>query len=246
MLVAFGTSVPEARKVFDHIDARAKERFAGYDIRWAFTSSFIRKKLAKQGIVTLSPDQVVANLQKEGVSRAVFQSLHIAPGQEFKEIESVDTGDMEISIGSALLTDDEDINQVVRILGKNRIGSAANIIVAHGNEHKPQFNKQLIAFTKVAETRHKNTWVCSVEGQPGTESLKIAKQKAGRLGKVNFIPLMIVAGDHILNDVMGDEADSWKTVIGAKKTTCAKPLGYNDKILEIYFNHIDEAMKKLK
>ncbi len=50
VLVAFGTSVDSARQVFDYIDQQARKRYAGYDLRWAFTSQFIIDKLKKQGL----------------------------------------------------------------------------------------------------------------------------------------------------------------------------------------------------
>ena len=45
---------------------------------------------------------------------------------------------------------------------------------------------------------------------------------------------------------MGDTEDSWKSAVGAKQTSCAKPLGYNDKVLDVYFQHLDEALAELK
>lgn len=49
LLVAFGTSVPEARKAFDHIDRKVKTAFPATDVKWAYTSRIIRHKPAKQG-----------------------------------------------------------------------------------------------------------------------------------------------------------------------------------------------------
>ena len=89
VLVTFGTSNAKARKVFDYIDAAAKKRYPKHDIHWAFTSQFIRKKLKRQGIEVKSLEEVVADLRKAGHASAVFQSLHVAPGQEFNEIDVV-------------------------------------------------------------------------------------------------------------------------------------------------------------
>ncbi len=246
VLVAFGTSVSEARKVFDYIDTAARKRYPSADIRWAFTSSFIRKKLAGQGIVTKSVSEVVANLKANGCDRAVFQSLHVVPGQEFSEIGKVDTDGLKIAVGKALLTTDADIADVIAALNKHIDPDAANVIAAHGNDRHPEFNVQIVAFAKAIEAAHENVFVCTVEGQPGTDGLKAARDLAATKGRANFIPLMIVAGDHALNDVFGDEDDSWKTVVAARQNALAKPLGYNDAVLDVYFRHIDEAMETLK
>ena len=246
VLVAFGTSVPEAREVFDHIDTAARNRYPDSEIRWAFTSQFIRKKLKARGVVTKSVDEVVADLRADGFSSAVFQSLHVSPGQEFREIGKVDMTGLDIAVGSALLTSDGDIAAVIAAVGKDIDPDAANVIAAHGNSHHPEFNEQVIAFAEAIEAQYDNVFVCSVEGQPGTDRLADARELAEIKDKVNFIPLMIVAGDHIRNDVWGETSDSWKSIIAAPVNTASKPLGYNDAVLEIFFTHIDQAMATVK
>jgi sirohydrochlorin cobaltochelatase len=244
VLVAFGTSVPEARKVFEYIDAAARKRYPGRDIRWAFTSKFIRKKLKARGVVTHSVEEVIADLRARGIGRAVFQSLHVVPGQEFHEIAEANAAGIKVAVGKALLTTDADIAAVLAALDPEIQPDAANIVAAHGNDRHPEFNQQIIAFAQTMQAR-KNVFVCSVEGQPGTGGLQAARKLAEKTGKVNFIPLMIVAGSHIRDDVLGDTEDSWKSKMDAKTTTCTTPLGYNDAILAIYFKHIDEALKGL-
>lgn len=246
VMVAFGTSVPEARRVFDYIDSKVKEKYSGYNVRWAFTSEFIIDKLKKQGVVTKNLSQVVADLKKEGYKSAVFQSLHIVPGQEFKEIDTVDTSGLKVAVGKALLSNDEDIVNTINALQANIDASAVNILAGHGNDHHPEFNAQLVAFAKKIESQYPNVFVCSVEGQPGTDKLNDAKEMAVKTGSVNYIPLMVVAGDHIINDVMGDEADSWKSIVAAKENSCAKSLGFNDRVIDVYLEHLKQALMNVE
>ncbi len=245
VLVAFGTSVPQARRVFDYIDTAARNRYPDADIRWAFTSKFIRKKLKARGVITQSLAEVVVDLKVEGFASVVFQSLHVVPGQEFSEIGQVDTNGLKIAVGTALLTTDADIAAVIAALSKDIDPEAANVIAAHGNNRHPEFNQQIVAFARAIESAHANVFVCTVEGSPGTDGLGAARDLAATKGKANFIPLMIVAGDHILNDVYGDQTDSWKTIVSAPASTRSKPLGYNDAVLEVFFKHIDQAKAKL-
>jgi sirohydrochlorin cobaltochelatase len=243
VMVAFGTSVPEARKVYDYIDAKVKERYADHDVRWAFTSEFIRAKLKRQGMITKSPQETAADLIGEGFTTAVFQSLHVAPGQEFAEINAINNLGLNIAVGKALLSRDTDIEKVIDALGRDIKANSTNVIACHGNEHHPEFNKQLLVLAQQIESRYANVFVCSVAGQPGIDKLKTASLRAKETGAVNFVPLMIVAGNHIMNDVIGDEADTWKHIVGAAETACAKPLGYNDQIIDIYLDHLHEALQ---
>ena len=245
VLVAFGTSVETARLVFDHIDVQTRKRYVGYDVHWAFTSQFIIDKLKRQGIVTHNVAEVVAELRNKGVKSVVFQSLHVVPGQEYRSVLAEDTSGFQVAFGDALMTSDKDIDAVVAALGKDIHTQQPTVVVAHGNDHHPEFNQQLVALAKVIEKKYPNLVVASVEGQPGIGSLKKVKANSDKQGSVKFVPLMIVAGDHIMNDVMGDEEDSWKSIIQAKNSECAASLGWNNSILEIYFSHLDEALQQL-
>lgn len=246
VLVAFGTSVDSARKVFDYIDEQARTRYADYDLRWAFTSQFIIDKLKKQGVVTQNVEEVVNDLKREGKTSVVFQSLHVVPGQEYKSVKDIDTSGLNVAIGDALMTTDADIAAVVTALGEQIDVKQPTVIVAHGNDRHPQFNEKLVALTDVIEKQYPNLAVASVEGIPGIDSLQRIKKLSAVEGSVKFVPLMIVAGDHIMNDVMGDEEDSWKQIIQAEKSECIPSLGWNDKILSIYFSHLDKAIMSLE
>ena len=246
VLVAFGTSVAEARKVFDHIETRAKERFPGYDIRWAFTSQFIINKLKKQGIVSHSVAEVVNELRQLGVKQVVFQSLHVVPGQEYASVKKVDMTGLEVAYGDALLTSSADIDAVINALEPEILAQQATVIVAHGNDRHPQYNSQLHALADRMEPRYPNLVVASVEGTPGIEPLQKVRAMCRQTGTVRFVPLMIVAGDHIMNDVMGDSVDSWKSIVAAETTECARSLGWNNDVLEIYFSHLKHALEQLQ
>jgi sirohydrochlorin cobaltochelatase len=246
VLVAFGTSVEEARKVFDHIDEAAKARYADYDVEWAFTSEIIIAKLKKEGIVTRNVQQVVNDLRQRGVTQVAFQSLHVVPGQEYNKLKSVDMSGLQTAYGDALLSTHEDIDAVAEALSVQIDAAQPTVIVAHGNDHHPEFNEQIVKFAATVEKRYPNLVVASVEGTPGSGPLEKAASMSAKQGSVRFVPLMIVAGDHIMNDVMGDEDDSWKQQIGAPKSECTASLGWNDQVLEVYFQHLDKALSDLQ
>ena len=245
VLVAFGTAAPEARKVFDYIDATARRRYPEHDVRWAYTSRFVAKKLRRQGIEIPSLSQAAADLKRDDHASAVFQSFHIAPGQEYHEIREIDTSGLRIAVGRALLDDDRDITKVIEAIRDDVVPGVPNVIACHGNRRYPMFNRQLVAFAEQVESQYPNVVVCSILGQPGTAKLARARSEAARCGRVHFIPLMVVSGVHVMDDVLGAQPDSWKNIVAAKETTCAKPLGYRDEVLAVCFEHLDEALSKL-
>ncbi len=245
VLVAFGTSVPGARQVFAHIDEQARLRYPGYQIRWAFTSKIIMAKLKAQGIVTQSVAEVVAELRASGVTSVVFQSLHVVPGEEYRSVQQVDTSGLQVAYGAALISSDRDIAAVIEALRPQINPAQPTVLVAHGNNRHARFNEWILALAERIEGQFPNLVVASVEGQPGTEPLAKARALSAASGSVRFLPLMVVAGDHIMNDVMGDEPDSWKNQVAAAHSECSASLGWNDAILAIYFDHLDQAMASL-
>ena len=66
----------------------------------------------------------------------------------------------------------------------------------------------------------------------------------GTLKKVNYKPFMIVAGYHAMNDMAGDEANSWKSVLeknGFEVVVVSTGLGENDDFAAIFVANIDDA-----
>lgn len=249
-LIAFGTSVPEAQKSFQDIDDAFTAAFPGYDIRWAFTAQFIIDKLAKEGQTTIlsrnvpivNPEELFKELSKAGTSEVYVQSLHVVPGGEYTEVTDTNAYGMKIHFSKPLLSSDSDIEQAAKILSKEFAGSDAfTILAGHGNDHHEAFNKQLIKFNDYLLKNFKNVELATVEGPVGTEKAFEDVKKSG-LKKVKFIPFMIVAGDHIMNDVTGDEEDSWKSLLGDVETSVIPPLGQNPEIIAMFISHLKDTL----
>ena len=78
----------------------------------------------------------------------------------------------------------------------------------------------------------KNVFLASIEGPPDFE---VVAEEISDLGleRVKFIPLMLTYGDHVANDVMGDETDSWKSTLGLE-ASCADGMAANRKVLDMF------------
>jgi sirohydrochlorin cobaltochelatase len=246
VLVAFGTTSDKGREVFDVILQAARERYPQHDIHLAFTSKIVVERLRGRGIAVADLPETLAELQARGHRQAVLQSLMIVPGQKHAEIAEVPTGDLQVAYGQPLLAGPEDIDAVVAAVEPDIAADRPTVFVTHGNGQYGQYNRALLEFAEAVETRFASAVACSVEGQPGLAKLALAREQSQASGAVHFVPLMLVAGDHIENDVLGDDPDSWKNLVGAPIASCAKPLGYNRAILEIFFQHLDAAMTALQ
>ncbi len=246
VLVAFGTTSDKGREVFGVIKKAAQERYPDHDIFLAFTSQTVVDRLHKRGIQVRNLQETLAALQAQGYRQAVLQSLMIVPGEKDAEIAQVPTGSVKVSYGQPLMANPEDIRAVAAAVSQDIASDRPTVFVTHGNSKYPRYNQALLDFAATVESQYDNAVICSVEGKPGLAKLPWARKHAAKAGAVHFVPLMLVAGDHIENDVLGDEPDSWKSLIGAPEATCSRPLGYNADIRAIFFQHLDTAMTALQ
>jgi len=222
LLVTFGTSLPKAQAVFDLIDVAVKKAHPGLEVRWAYTSKKIRLKVAKQqGKEWLSPEEALARLMDEGFTHLAVQSLHVMPGQEFHQLASVvkgfgamAEGFSRITLGQPLCSTTDDLKAVsaalVADLPPQRKKNEAVCFMGHGTHHPAGVVYPALAY--LLAQADPLLFMGTVEGYPMVEDLK-AQLIARGVHKAYLVPFMTVAGDHAVNDMAGDEPDSWKSVL---------------------------------
>lgn len=252
LLVSFGTSDPEAAKVFELIEKRARERFPGVEMRWAYTSRMIRAKLAKEGKLLDSPETAFAKLMDGGYTHVAVLSLHTIPGEEFHELYQnaqlfgqMSGGFQKILVARPLLASSKDMETVAQALMKNIPGRKpgdAVIFMGHGTEHHPA-DAIYLAMNQVFQELDPNAFVAAVEGSSSLENV-ISKLKNRKVKKVFLVPLMSVAGDHAKNDMAGNEEDSWKSILtekGFKVEPILKGTAEIPEIVDVWLDHLKSA-----
>jgi len=252
LLVSFGTSDPEAAKVFELIEKRARERFPGVEMRWAYTSRMIRAKLAKEGKLLDSPETAFAKLMDGGYTHVAVLSLHTIPGEEFHELYQnaqlfgqMSGGFQKILVARPLLASSKDMETVAQALMKNIPGrnpGDAVIFMGHGTEHHPA-DAIYLAMNQVFQELDPNAFVAAVEGSSSLENV-IPKLKKRKVKKVFLVPLMSVAGDHAKNDMAGNEEDSWKSILtekGFKVEPILKGTAEIPEIVDVWLDHLKSA-----
>jgi sirohydrochlorin cobaltochelatase len=258
LLVTFGTSIPKAQAAFDNIDAQVKKAFPGAEVRWAYTSYIIRQKLAKEGKVLDSPEIALARLMNDGYSKVAVQSLHMIPGFEFHDIyvnakmfERMLGGFDKVLVSYPLLSSDAAMNKVVEILPgamipKERTPGDAVVLMGHGTHHTSDaiYSAMMYKF----QNADPNIYVGTVEGHPTFDDINAMLQKKG-VKKAYLVPFMSVAGDHAINDLAGDEADSWKSMLTQAGIECVpvmKGLAEVDVLVDLWVENLKSAMKHLQ
>jgi sirohydrochlorin cobaltochelatase len=255
---------------FDYLDRKVQEAFPDYEIRWAFTSNIIREKMnrifARQGLSErlYSLHEVLARLYAEGYRKVVVQPLHVFPGLEYQAVVEVSRRfpDLRIVVGEPLLFRWEYVREVLSAVEKEFLPpeEGLNILVAHGTDVTSQgANVTYLGLDWLVRHRYPNVLLGTVEGVPGGEEVLQEAEKYPAK-RVRFIPFMLVAGDHIMHDIMGKggEERSWREVLEAagKEVDCVttvvngktyyRGLGLYPETVEFFVGQIRRALEILK
>lgn len=253
LLVAFGSSVPEAQVSFENIDKRVKKEFPDIPVFWAYTSSIIRSKLAKQGKNLDSVPMALARMTDQGFTHVAIQSLHTIRGEEFddlaqtaKAFEGLPDGMEKILTGAPLLSDETDMENVTEAILENiparRKKTDAVLLMGHGTPHPS--NAFYAALMFHLQQKDPNIFVGTVEGSPSIDDIS-SMLKEKKLKKVFLMPFMSVAGDHARNDLSGDEEDSWKSILQKQGFECditLKGTAEYDNMIDIWVGHLKTVM----
>jgi sirohydrochlorin cobaltochelatase len=251
LVVSFGTTNLKALK--NNIEACEKSigsKFAGYEIRRAFTSKIIKKNLfEKNGLDIDIVDEALTKLKKDDFKIVIIQPLHIIPGKEYHEIfESVQEHKKffnKILIGKPLLNSIEDYDLVINAVNsffKAADKDQAIILMGHGTIHPA--NACYSCLQLKLDDKYENIFIATVEGYPELDNI-IPKLKLKKIKKAILMPFMIVAGEHAANDMSGDNEDSWKNVLkssGFEVEILMIGLGEIKGIQDIYIKHISDMI----
>jgi len=252
-LAAFGTST-EAFETYNHFEQKVKERFPDYEIRWAFTSHKVRHKVAQEKGQKLNDlGTTLRELKAAGYTRLAIQSLHIVPGEEWeKKIVKVsrEIPGLKVALGKPLLSSEKDQERTLQTVAQTfpkELKDTAVVLMAHGSP-VPEGEKAYLAFDRLLRSHYQNVFLGAVEDKPTKAEAFEAVKKANPTTVV-LMPFMFVAGEHVAKDMLGDDPESWKSELLKQKAYriegITKGLGYQDGIVNIYLDHLAQAMKGL-
>jgi sirohydrochlorin cobaltochelatase len=253
VIVTFGSSMEQGRKNLEDFDRMVRERFPDHDIRWAWTEGSIIRSLAREGVTTMFErqvpiqrlDKVYEDLRRENRTNVVVQCLLIMPGFKMRQALGYRTDGLNVKFGYSLFFDPKNIQRTADALSPEfAAADAAVILCAHGNEEHPEYNAPFVEMDAYLRQRYDNVFVAAVEGPPGAAPVIEAVKQSGA-SRVRFVPLMLVEGDHILNDVMGNEPDSWKELIGLPATNVTG-LASNPQVMEFFLQNIADLLSQFQ
>lgn len=250
LMVHFGTSYDDTRALtIDAINQSVRDAFPGVEVREAWTSRMVVKKLAARGIERLLPVDALLKLRADGYRRVIVQSTTLLEGAEMasirRDVASVAPFFKEILVGEPLLASAEDCAAVAGVMLQRhglRTDSRKKmhvVLVGHGT-HAPN-NATYSQMEHLLQRQGSPLFhVATIEGYPTLETVT-ADLKAAKARKVTLVPFLLVAGDHANNDISVE----WKAALeaaGIQVDVVLEGLGQVPEIRNCYIERIQKAL----
>lgn len=251
VISSFGTSyLNSMSKNIESVEKLIESRFASdYSFHRVFTSQMIIDKIYKRdGLKIKNLREKLEELKNDAYEEVYIQPTLIMNGEEYDKlsilVDEYSDNFQILKIGNPLLHSHNDYESVRDILieetEKYIDDESAVLFMGHGTEHYANASYACLDYhLKIAGSE--NYFVGTVEGFPAIEDV-VKSIKKRDIKNVKLFPFMLVAGDHANNDMIGDEDDSWKSILekeGYKVTYELKGLGEYEKIRDLYYQHLE-------
>lgn len=245
LMVHFGTTHDDTRQLtIDAVNNLAQQAFPQTEVREAYTSRIVIKRLAQRGIVRQTPLEALLQLRADGYERVVVQPTHIIPGEEYatllNDVRQVEHLFKYVRVGKPLLYTLADCREMA---GKLTAAHATEkhthvVFVGHGTEHPANaIYSQMDRLMKRCSPR---CHVGTIEGFPALDDV-VQQLRQAKARRVVLVPLMFVAGDHAKNDISVE----WKEALekeGMQVELCIEGLGQRADVQDLFVRHVRDAM----
>lgn len=264
LVTSFGSTVDSAREnqILPVVAAIQKEH-PNHEVRVAFTSRIVIKRLKDRNIVFQNEIEAMESIMADGFERVIVQPTHLVGGAEFDKLRKniiafQGQGSIkEIAVGRPLLyfmgqeeevPDDYQTLMDRFIKNLNVPNTEDLLLVGHGGFNVGNASYAVLQL-KLQHEGIRNTSIATLENFPTPEDVLQHWEQEGHIHKkVHLHPLLLVCGDHALNDLFGDEEDSLTSVLneaGYEVVQYKKGLGEYPEIQNIYAEHLADAMEGL-
>jgi len=252
VVVSFGTTVQDARiNDLGGIETAIKKAFPMRTFFKANTSYVVIKRNAQNGIHIKDLSTTLSDLKKLGYKDILVQPTHLLHGEEYekKVLETVNKFQKDFTrlvVGKPLISKKEDyaltafaVATQFPLLQKDE----GIILMGHGSprNNNKSFGNTYNNLQAEFDAMQLPVIVGTVEEFDSPNINTVLNVLAERGYKqVHMYPLMLVAGDHAINDMYGNDADSWKKKIekiGVKTIGHMVGLGRNTAIQGLYVTH---------
>ena len=254
LAVSFGTGLHESReRSIGAIEKAYAEAFPGYEIRRVFTSGMIIRKLKDQcGISVPSVEEALEDAAARKVQSLLLAPTHILDGHENARIRKAADAFRgrfaELAVAKPLLSDERDHEELTAAIIRRTAccddGHTAICYMGHGTDTDANRSYAVLQ-KKLRDKGHTSCYIATVEADQTFRDLVVEVKTAGIYDHAVLLPLMVVSGEHAVNDMAGSGENSWRSMFESAgiRTDCIfEGLGEYEDVRRIYVRHAMEAL----
>ena len=259
LVVSFGTTSAESRRLNIESVEQAIQEIAGesWKVCRCFTSQTIINIIAgKEGCRIDNIAEALERAAAAGVKNLVVQPTHLMKGLEYDKLCCIlakySGSFARVAIGDPLFTSDEDYYRVadaiIEASTEYEDSGTALVFMGHGTEAAA--NGIYEKLQSVLNCKGKDDYyIGTVEATPSLNDV-IRAVGEGSYKRVVLRPLMLVAGNHAVNDMASTmDPDSWYSRFCADgyETVCIiEGMGQLPAVRDIYADHAYKAIASLE
>ena len=250
IIASFGSVDSKVRsQTIEALFIDIKSAFKNFEVRQAYTSNFIRRKLKLQGIEILSIEEQIEALKTEGIEKIIILPTHLTPGEEFEnkilpfEDENIIVLPPLFSISADTEFDKFSFNTILncfKVLDNEEL-----VLIGHGSPHR--HNPVYENLQNLADSKNLKIHIGVIEPSdtPNFDDVfkRLQKNKAT---DILIAPLLFNGGTHISSDIAGD-SDSWKSRLlekGFHIRICTDGLGSFENFRQLYIKRLMNWLDK--
>ena len=242
LLTSFGSADDNIReKIFDRLATELKNFFPTFEVRQAFTSNFMIRKLARRGIFIATPAEEISRLRGDDFKKIFLLPTHLTPGEEFdNKIKICAASDVEII--SPLFTSDCSTPFDRKIFATilecfPRRADEDLILIGHGSPHRHN-----PVYENLQRLAGEGVHVGVIEESDTPNFADVVKRL--KTSKILLAPLLINGGVHVTEDIAG-EKNSWLSklaALGYEVRVIRDGLGSFEKFRALYVDKLKEKI----
>ena len=253
VLASFGTADAPARKAT--LDALAEEVAAAYpdfDVLQAYTSNFVRRRMAADGISAMSVPECLDALATAGYERVVVQPTHLSPGEEYENkllslVPDFQYRFEDFLMGNPLFFYQEDDYavglQTVMDCFPLETGEQL-VLLGHGSPHR--HNPVYEQLQALADEKQLPVHIGVIEESDVPDFSMVQKRLEEHMaGCILLAPLLLTGGIHVAEDMAGTTESSWKMrlqALGISVRTCMRGLGTFPEFRKLYLGKLQKLI----
>jgi len=260
VVVSFGTTHHDTReRTIDVIEQRLAAAFPDRDFYRAWTSLMILNKLKRRdGIHIPTPKTLLQQLAEAGYGDVLIQPTHVIPGIEFLRVQEAVQAFADrferLSLGRPLIyfqggvsrerampDDYAPVMDAFEDLLPAPSPEHAVVLFGHGTAHPA--NAIYAALQARYESGGQRVLVGAVDAFPTLDDVRRQLRQRG-VRRITLAPFMVVAGEHVKNDMAGEDDASWKNIFtadGYQVDVILRGLGEIPAFQRIFVQHAQEA-----